>query len=299
GKNLLTFAMDDAGPVMQRAAALSVATRMPLPPASLSAVMRKLSRAKESLLRLAVAREAGGMAPQERWDLLVPLLDDEVRAVRFEALRVLVIEPQAALPALIRLAREVEEAQAPFVDRASVRVGLGGVARGLGKADEAEAHLREALRLDPYFAAASVNLADFLRETGRDEEGRQILLDYVQRAPDAAGALFALALTQVRLKNSQEAILLLRRAVELETEQSRYALTLAVALYSEGRQKAAVDELRKGLDHNPYARQLYSALTEYLARAGQAQQASRVVAAWLEHFPEDPQALQAAGSVQP
>ena len=64
-----------------------------------------------------------------------------------------------------------------------------------------------------------------------------------------AGALHALGLALVRLKRSDEALDLLRRAAEAEPERARYAYVYAVGLNSAGRGSEAVRVLKKKILH--------------------------------------------------
>jgi Flp pilus assembly protein TadD len=58
---------------------------------------------------------------------------------------------------------------------------------------EAEGEFRAALRLDPNFVPALVNLADLDRARGRDAEGEKLLREAMTIEPDNADVSYALA----------------------------------------------------------------------------------------------------------
>ena len=89
-------------------------------------------------------------------------------------------------------------------------------------------------------------------------------------APTDAGALHALGLALVRLKRSDEALDLLRRAAEAEPERARYAYVYAVGLNSAGRRSEAVSVLKANLARHPDDRDTLQALIAFNRDAGDA-----------------------------
>ncbi|MDX1389423.1 MAG: multiheme c-type cytochrome, partial [Acidobacteriota bacterium] len=101
-------------------------------------------------------------------DLVLPLLNDPVRAVRLEAANVLAAVPPDLLTDDQRAARDagVEAYRASRwvnADRPESHMELGVLAIRQGQLGEAESAFRAALDLDPAFVPAFVNLADLYR----------------------------------------------------------------------------------------------------------------------------------------
>src|SRR4051794_3094191 len=92
---------------------------------------------------------------------------------------------------------------------------LGNFYAQRGRIADAEKEYLAALRIDPRFAAAAVNLADLYRTQQRGGEAEAILRQSVSIAPQDASARHALGLVLVRLKRLDAAIDSLKRAAEL------------------------------------------------------------------------------------
>jgi Flp pilus assembly protein TadD len=145
----------------------------------------------------------------------------------------------------------------------------------LGEIDEAEAAYRDAIAVGPYFLPAYINLADLYRQTGRDEEGRQLLESALERAPDNPQAHHALGLHHIRSKKTDEAVAALKRAAELAPEDARFTYVYAVALDSIGRTDDALRVLRNGLNYSADNLTLLQALVSINVKAGRQDDARR------------------------
>lgn len=221
-------------------------------------------RSDDPLVRLGALSGADGIEPTVKHQLLVPLLDDDVRAVRTEAARILTAVPmerftESQRAKLDRVLDEYRETQQLNADWPEAHMNLGLVDAQLGELEEAERRYQRALELDPYFARAYVNLADLYRVMGRDEKSVAIL----REAPDDlddAGVHHALGLALVRTKRDEEALAELRRATELMPEEPRYAYVYGVALQSSGDLGESVRVLTEASERHPYDRDILVAL---------------------------------------
>ena len=160
--------------------------------------------------------------------LTAALLSDPVRAVRIEAASILAAVPAAQLTteqraAFERAASEFVETQRYNADRAEARVNLGAFYGNRGDAAKAEEEIKAAIRLEPFFIPAYVNLADLYRARGRDADGEPILRQGLKVAPKSALLHHALGLALVRMKRNDEALGELERATMLEPGNARFA----------------------------------------------------------------------------
>ncbi|MGH6739773.1 MAG: tetratricopeptide repeat protein [Bradyrhizobium sp.] len=155
----------------------------------------------------------------------------------------------------------------PDADR-QARAALGTFFAQRGFPRDSEAEYRAALRLDPHYTPAAINLADLFRRTGRDSEGSQILRAAIETSPFDAALRHALGLALVRAKQYEQALGELRRAVELDPGQARYSYIYAIALNSVGRHQDALVVLKDNLERHPADRDTLMALVSISRDAG-------------------------------
>ena len=213
---LVQLAADATQPAIVRATALTLLQPSP-DPAALS-LLEGAVRDAEPLLRLAAIGAAESWPPELRQRLAAPGLRDPLRAVRIEAARVLSSLPDATRAALgndyARALAEYRAALAHSADRPESRVSEGWLAFQLGDAAGAQSAYTSALRIEPRYLPASVNLADLYRTTGRDAEGVALLRRALESAPENAEVQHVLGLALVRAGQAPEALELFERAAK-------------------------------------------------------------------------------------
>jgi Tfp pilus assembly protein PilF len=232
------------------------------------------------LVRLGVLESLVNAPLDARVPLAAPLLSDPVRVVRLEAASVLAPVPAEQLSAESRTAfeRAANEYVASLrynADRADARVNLGTFYANRGEAGKAEEEIQAAIRVDPLYTPAYVNLADLYRATGRDADGARILRDGLKLAPRNATLHYALGLALVRMKQRQAALGEFERATRLDPGSARFAYVYAVALHSTGKPAAAIAQLEKALRAHPYDRNILEALVSFHAQRGERAAAQR------------------------
>jgi Flp pilus assembly protein TadD len=260
-------------------------------PASMPAVIGGLSD-PDPLVRRSALAILGVVPTQQRLPAL-RLLDDPIRAVRVEAARQLapvtaeMVSPEqwAAIEAGIA---ELEKSLMVDADRASAHLTLGAVYVDLDRFDDAERAYRTALRLDPRFGPAAVNLSDLYRLQGRDAEGERVLVDFLARNPDNGVVHHSLGLLLVREKRHDDALAELGRAAELRPDDPRYAYVYGVGLQSAGEEDRAVEVFESALDRHPNDPEILYALIAVHAQAGRRTEAVRYARRLAEVRPDDP-----------
>jgi predicted CXXCH cytochrome family protein len=255
--------LDRSQPAIARASALPLLASY-ASPASEPAIKAALGD-PDPLVRAAAPRALPGIPPPRFVYATAPLLSDPVRAVRIAAARALAGTDLLALTpeqqtALVKATAELIAAEMVDADRPEAHLNLGLLdlrRRGL---PEAEKEYRIALRLDPRFVPALVNLADLDRARGMDEEGAELLKKAMEIEPDNADVRYALGLYLVRKHDYPGALDLLRRAHELVPDNARYAYVYAVALNSSGKAREASDTLEQAHQQHPADRDVLMAL---------------------------------------
>ncbi|MBV8119270.1 MAG: tetratricopeptide repeat protein [Alphaproteobacteria bacterium] len=255
--------LDRSQPAIARASALPLLAPY-ASPASEPAIKAAI-RDPDVLVRMGSPRALPGTPPPRFVDAAAPLLSDPVRAVRIEAARALATTDPAALPpeqqaALVKATAELVAAEMVDADRPEAHLNLGLLHLRRRQLTEAEEEYRAALRLDPNFVPALVNLADLDRAFGRDEEGADLLRKAMAIEPDNADVRYALGLYLVRKHDYPEALDLLRRAHELMPDNARYSYVYAVALNSSGASGEALALLEQTHQRHPADRNVLMAL---------------------------------------
>jgi Flp pilus assembly protein TadD len=261
---LEALAADGEMPAIARATALSMLGRAPT--RNTPSVLQAALVSDDPLVRLGAIEGADLLDESSRHRMVVPSLGDAVRSVRLEAARALASVPRqlftteqaASLEKAIAEYRDAQLANADWPE-SHVNLGLLDIARG--QFPEAERSYQTALKLDPLFTRAYVNLADLYRAEGRDAEGEALLRRGLENLPDDPALHHALGLALVRLKRTGDAIAEFARALELQPDEPRHAYVYGVALQSSGDVTRAVAVLTEACRRHPYDRDLLLALS--------------------------------------
>lgn len=246
----------------------------------LPGILGVAARDPDALVRRTAAVASRSLPPAERWPLVGPLLGDAIRSVRIDAAGALLDAPvnstnaNSAAP-LKRALAEYVAAREYSADHAEGLVDLAELALRAGNHTEAEGLLRAAIRKEPSFSAAHLNLADFYRERGDEVRARETLTAGLERASDRPMLEHALGLALVRSKQPKEALERFRAAYEADPSRTRLGYVYAVALFDTGKQARAVEVLEKMLARRPADTMILSALVEYSQKLGRSDAAER------------------------
>ena len=269
GAKLAQLISSSRNPAIARASAVSLFPRY-ADRDGLGVVAAAL-RDPEPLVRAAALGALEGTEPELRLRLVVPLLGDPIRTVRFEAARVSADLPREQLAEADRqrldsVLLEYRAAQRMDADRPDAQMRLAILELQQGKPDAAKSALERAIALDPSFIPAYVNLADFHRAVGDDAAGERVLRDALARAPQHPDVHHALGLALVRQGRLDAAIPELQRAAELRPEMPRYAFIWAVALHESGDLAGAKRVLGEAAARHPGDPQIRGFLQQLQAR---------------------------------
>jgi tetratricopeptide (TPR) repeat protein len=223
-------------------------------------------RDPSGVVRLGALQSLANAPVSARVPLAALSLSDPLKAVRAAAVSLLEFVPAEQLSAdaragFERAIPEYFDTQRYNADRAEARVNVGTFQASRGDGEGGEKELKAAIRLDPFFIPAYVNLADLYRALGRDTEGERILRQGLDIAPASGVLHYALGLALVRLKKTDEALAELQRASALEPANTRFAYAYGIALHSTGHADLAKATLEKALAAHPDDENVRAALT--------------------------------------
>ncbi len=264
-QRLIDVARDSTQPAIARATALARLTALNDRPTV--GMLSQGVNDPNPLVRLGALQGSAGLSLEGRAALVAPLLSDPVAAVRVDAVRLRAGAPYVSSEQQSAVERAVSEyvaVQQYNADRADARTNLGTFFAELGNLSRAEAELREAIRLDPFFSPAYISLADIFRaDSSHDADTEKLLRDGIARAPTDPALHHSLGLALIRLQRLDDARSELQRAVSLDPRNVRFGYVYAVALHAVGRNREAVAELERLLALAPNDTDVRAALLLY------------------------------------
>ncbi len=298
---LAALADNRSAPAIARATALAELGAH-LTPATFEVVRRGLV-SKDARTRVAAVDALERLAPEARPRLLLPLLDDPVRAVRIQAAARLAPVPPESLETEERalLQRGIEEyiaAQRINADRPEANLNLGVLYADLGEFGKAEEATRRALARQASFVPGYVNLAEILRRQGKEAEAEATLRRGLRMAPRDAGLHHALGLALVRRRELRQALPELERAAALDPGNPRFIYVYAVALASAGKPDDALGVLEEAHGRHPGNREILFALTDYHRGTGNRDAALVFARKLVDLDPRDARARQTLNELE-
>ncbi|MCB1684101.1 MAG: tetratricopeptide repeat protein [Pseudomonadales bacterium] len=289
GGELAALVADTTQPIMVRASALGLLGRY-----SRGYVIDaiSLSRSTEPLLRFAAPQAAASLSPRTRWRLISPLLDDELRAVRYQAFNNLLpiagADPAYAARLRAYLPTFLSE-QAFNRDFPETLTNIAAAEVALGDAAAAEATLNEALALQPSWVPGWLNLADLYRASGREAQAGGAYQAALKIAPDSPEASFGYGLWLTRQGRSADSVDYLARAAALAPDTPTYGYAHALALSAAGNPEGTIEQLEALLVRFPENEEILFAAATTLRDQGRFQQALVHLDRLLQLRPDDEQ----------
>jgi tetratricopeptide (TPR) repeat protein len=224
------------------------------------------------LVRSGAIRSLRGAPSQLRWQLLSPLIEDPVKSVRMEVAISLSTMPSDIpledIGSFVSLMNEYRGSLSKSIDMPSTQTSLGILELNLGDPLKAEQAYEGALRIEPNYIPAMLNLADLYRATNREAMAVPLLQSALEVAPDSGAAQFSYGLSLVRQREYETAIPYLRAATERQDSQPRYAYVYAIALDSVSRTDEALVFLNQANKDWPNQYDLLVTEVRYMEKQG-------------------------------
>lgn len=252
---------------------------------------------KDALVRAYAVAGFTSLPAEQRLKPLLPLLEDPTRAVRDETLRALADIPAEQLPEANRqsfqaMLAEYEQRLRGNADLPGGRLNLAVLLQRQGHDEQAMQQYRQALRMDPYFVPARVNLVTLASSTQRLDDAEQLLREGValEKMPEAdhGNLAYMLALLLVERNKPDEAVGWMEQAAVALPGNSRIRYNQGLLLSRMNRRDEALQALRSGLQQSPQNADLLYTLIYLHALAGEREQAFPYVQRMREAAPDDP-----------
>ena len=222
---------------------------------------------EQALQKGVAAQKEGKLKEAERLYLSVldsqPLHPDANH--NLGVLAVSVNKVDAALP-FFKIALEVKkDAKAHFI--------FGITLKELGRLEEAEASLKQAIVMKPDYVEAHNNLSITLQELGRLEEAEECYRRTIALKTDFAEAHYNLAITLKELGRLEEAEASLKQAISLKSDFTKAYNNLGSILQDTGRLEEAEVSFRQAISLNPNLSDIQNNLGVTLKKLGRLEEA--------------------------
>ncbi len=250
---------------------------------------------KDPLVRLGALAALRAVPVNAVQPALINATADPILSVRTEAARQLAGIDPATLPSAERARlqnalAEYVEIQKANADRPESQSNLGNLYASAGQFDTAEKRYRMALRLQPDFEPAYVNLADLYRIKGDEAGAEAVLAEGLMVVPDSASLNHATGLLKVRTEGVDAALPWLEKAVSLAPDDNRYRYVLAIAMHDQGDAEGAIALLEQAHQVRPADLDVVFALVNFYIETGKPAQAMQYAELGLSMQPGDPRA---------
>jgi tetratricopeptide (TPR) repeat protein len=200
----------------------------------------------ESLFRLNAASVATLMAPAEKVKYLTPLLKDDYKSVRVAAARSLVTSDISSEDQKVfeQAFKELMRANNINSWRGEGVANQGVLAIEMNNFSEAEKSFKNAIKIEPYFEAGYINLADIYRAQQRPFQVALVLKKGIKNIPKSAVLNYSYGLHFVRQKKLEKGLSLFEKSMRFQPGNSQYAYTYILALDGAGQSRQALNKLK-------------------------------------------------------
>ncbi|WP_394224591.1 tetratricopeptide repeat protein [Pseudoalteromonas spongiae] len=218
----------------------------------------------------------------DRWRLFNVLLDSTHHSVRIEAARSLAGMLNAPFPnelskqdktRLNAALNDYKKSQEFNAERGFSHTNLALLALEMAEPKAAEMHYFDAIKVEPIFMPAYVNLADLYRQQGDESKAQNILKQALSVNHEASDVYYALAMSQIRSNEKQNALKSLENATLFAPENASYLYTYALLLQDQKNIHQAIRYFEKAYAITPTNPDISYSLTQSYITLNQFKQA--------------------------
>ncbi|MCB2207440.1 MAG: tetratricopeptide repeat protein [Bacteroidetes bacterium] len=293
-EKLSTIINDELFPPITRAVAISeFGERYPLE--SKKILIEKLHD-PESIIRYAVLRNYV-LTEEDDIPRLVSMLNDPVRAVRFEAAIALSELSVSQIPdqsnaLLQKILDEYERSLMYSADFTASRLNLGNLYSNQGETDKAIKQYKEAILIDNKFFPAKINLAMLYNQISKNEQAEKLFKEVIADEPDQHYQKYSLGLLLAEMGNYEEAVNFLIDASNHLPDNTRILYNLANLQEFLKDDAAAEANFKSILEQEPESPEYLMAIIEFYLKKQNYQRAKPYVIKINKLFPGNPQSIE-------
>ncbi len=288
---LVNIALDELFPVIVRATAIYELERFP-DSTGMQAIITSLDD-PESLIRYQALQSYLPASMEEMLELMSPMLNDPVKAVRMQAAFRMSSIPVEGMDS--SLYREFNESLTEYRyameytgEFAASRHNLGVIYQNTGRYELAEKNFLAAIRIDDEFYPSMVNLAVTYNQLGKNDEAEAVLRHMIKDFPGYHDAHYSLGLLLAEKGDYTGALESLETASELVPDYARIWYNLAMLYQHFGRTNEFIESLDVALELEPANMDYLYALAEYYYRQQNFEEVKRIANEIIRYHPENP-----------
>ena len=289
-EKLIDMVEDELYPVIIRASAISLLGEYY--PNQSSKTLKRALYDPEALIRQTAINSISLLADSVV-ELLIPLLNDYVKAVRMEAASKLSLVPADNFPTRHKptLNKALEEYRISMeynADFSSSRFNLGNYYANTGNTDLAVTNYKTAIEIDDQFYPAMVNLAMLYNQLGQNDNAEILLRHVVENHPEVHDASYSLGLLLAEQGKYDEAIEYLQKASMLMPNYARIFYNTGLLLQQMNRLEEAETSLLKALAIEKDNLEFLYALADHYLKRNQYNKAKEYAQQMKDKHPENP-----------
>jgi len=288
---LVNIALDELYPVIVRATALHELERFN-DSLGREAVIRSVFD-PESMIRYQALQSYLPESLEEMLELIAPMLNDPVKAVRMQAaFRMSSIPVSGMDSSLLReffeSLDEYREAMEYTGEFAASRHNLGVIYQNLGTFEQAEKNFLAAISIDDEFYPSMANLVVAYNQMGKNDEAEALLRKMIHDFPDYHDAHYSLGLLLAEKGDYAGALLSLENASVLLPDYSRIWYNLAMLYQHFERPADFLEAMNQALSLEPENMDYLYALADYYYRVQDFENVRRIANDIIRYYPENP-----------
>jgi Tfp pilus assembly protein PilF len=236
-------------------------------------------RSSDPRTRIAALNALAGFPAQHVVREIFQALEDPVKSVRIEAVRILLAFDTGSLTKeqqriFDKALTEYRQVLLFSAERPEAQVSLAALYTQLGNIEKAEEAYKEAIRLQKYYVPGYVNYANFLQHQGNEKVAFEVIQKGLKQVETAATLYEALGLWYVRNKEREKGVKVLGKAHELAKDDAHIQYVYAVAVADKDRE-GAIAILENSLKKHSGHLETLSALAYYYEQSGNMMTAER------------------------
>jgi predicted CXXCH cytochrome family protein len=250
----------------------------------------------ESFIRYATIRNFP-IEQEKDIKILLSLLNDPVKAIRFESAVALSVIPMDQIPEnnrslLQKILNEYEESMLYAADFSASRLSLGNLYSNMGETDKAIEQYKEAIMIDSKFYPAKINLAMIYNQKGENEKAEKLFKEVIQDEPDQHYQKYSLGLLLAEMGKYEEAVSYLKDASIYLATNPRIKYNLAKLQEFLKNYDEAEASFKATLEIEPESPEYLMAIIEFYFKKQNYQKAKPYVIKINNLFPSDPQSIE-------